>query len=603
MLLFKSRDEYLVYRSVIRVDNKPVCKKGKPCGDVCIPKRSKCNLENYGRYKSKERKELRRNETKKLVNIAAVSTVAGALSIGALTQLKINDGSKNKLNINLEKIETELDANLEDNHKKYISELKLYSEQKAKEIEDYRNNKLKEVEQYKQNSLKGNSIKEDSRLDALRCKKGKPCGEVCIPKNRKCTVDEYIKQREKNRDIERKIKETYNKNVIYPALAVSGLVTFGSYYYTHQKAQNKTVNNIIENDKKQAAKKIKDNKSELDTMLDLSKKAIDSKTEESKKLIDKKIEDLKKELNSGFNIKSLPEEKKDSLINYQSGFNQILKLDSKLNCKKGKPCGDVCIPKKYKCKYGQNKNRLNTNVTKREFNKIIEYEKKIKRETKQNGKIKSLLLGGLFTATGMYYGGCIYSQLDLRTRIKTAKENLVESRKTNNRRRPTFKHSKSYINSYFKEDIDTLNKVEEQWFKDYWWTVSGVDHAIIEKTFNTFRLNTENTKKQFLREKEAYDFNAKFTTEEDRSWDTYKKVEIDFEKEFKAKNWTEALKIKPENLPKDPKERMKYIKKQYSRLAKEAHPDLNPNNPNAENEMKSLNKLMDWIENNQNNLF
>lgn len=283
---------------------------------------------------------------------------------------------------------------------------------------------------------------------------------------------------------------------------------------------------------------------------------------------------------------------RDEYLAYKSTF----RVDNKPVCKKGKPCGDICIPRKYNCNPNKNnKPRLSSSVTKREFNKLVNYERKVNRKTKQDAKIKSLILASTFTITGMYYGACIYSQIDLNRKLR-------ETRPTNDQK-PTFKNKPEEIESFFNDEVKRVSDIENQWFKDYWWTVGGLDHAVIEKNLRNYKASVNNTKNQFLRDKEAHDFYSKFRTEEQRSWDGYKQVDINFEKEFGAKSWTDALKIKPEDLPKDPKERMKYIKKQYSRLAKEAHPDLNPNNPNAENEMKALNRLMDWIEANQNNLF
>ena len=59
------------------------------------------------------------------------------------------------------------------------------------------------------------------------------------------------------------------------------------------------------------------------------------------------IEKIKEFINNGGNIKL------DSIFNfnYSTGINSVLKIDSKsIKCKKGKSCGDICIPKKYECK-------------------------------------------------------------------------------------------------------------------------------------------------------------------------------------------------------------------------------------------------------------
>ena len=272
---------------------------------------------------------------------------------------------------------------------------------------------------------------------------------------------------------------------------------------------------------------------------------------------------------------------------YYIGLKQIIRFDNKLKCKKGKPCGDICIPKKYKCREGQN-----TKVKPRlELTRLALDENKIDRPPQEKKSVKNLLEFGLnssATAATAWYVGSMVATVELERKGKE-----IDAKYQTNMQDFLTKTGKDMFsdNIFSRDELNTLADIQDNYIKDienyekdffgkFGWTMGAILDGYTVKT----QLKSARTPIEQMR-----DANRKAAQDLDEQERIRKEQTI--KSQLGDKEWHEWFEIDPTDLPQDPNERIKLLKKQWVKLSKQYHPDL----ASDPNDMEERNKTMQQI--------
>ena len=358
---------------------KAKCKVGKPCGDICIPKKNECTVDEYLKL-TKDRKEARIKAEKTARNnyalLAGGFALAGTASLYAAAIMKGTGVVNESLAAEEKAMNDRIDKQVDEATKKVREEQKKLVAMQATLMASGSSNATPES---------GGVWTPESYLKTLK-------KEVLTEKNfplsdeDKSGLSMAMQQiNDLQADESTPDGKQVNKNYSHHLTV--------DYYYSIAKenSQDKELSSLIEEKRKMKAEAVLTEKLKLYVSSSTDKSALGMSGEDQRKLYedivilgkyykDSKLVKFNKDLDDTVDIvKSRYKEfifsrelskQKGKLENawdlkndtYLSSRADAMKK-VKAKCKVGKPCGDVCIPKKNKCEPETNKSQKNTQST------------------------------------------------------------------------------------------------------------------------------------------------------------------------------------------------------------------------------------------------
>jgi hypothetical protein len=478
-----------------RITARPKCKRGKPCGDICIPKKFKCTIEGVSirEYSSKEEKKAdfiakKFNVGKTIANGVVAGTITTGLSATVYMKMRsnyqnhikktalmaqgkavgldipnelyggINGGNTKEKARQMTFVVGGFSAKGGDSSRLFAEQLSPNSGSSDESAVQYQadklgispdlfqdhyvvpiNNKEFDVQHPLMDLSKYPTKVAKSHADTvLKHVLNKNYNPVSLD-----TASQIYAHHQKHPDLPINLigysgggMTTHETAQILKELNIPNVkvVNFGSPYFGLTNDTGNTVTVVTKNDElfKIPGSSVR-NPIVVNEVKDHASYLQSAKVRRLLRLhLDRSI-NLKSNRTWLPKVSKMPEEifdpfKRTNLDSYYYGFNNSLRLDKKPICKKGKVCGDICIPKKYNCEQNNNSNKLTNNKEA----KLNNYSNKVQKQFNLTDvAAKGVMVGAVATGTSVaaYVGFRAKYQQNIKKSAIKAKEMAEEYRK------------------------------------------------------------------------------------------------------------------------------------------------------------------------------